>query len=341
MQNETIWQPAVSGLTASHRVLALAVSPDYATDQTLLALASWNNPPDYVLHYGVFNSGDGGVSWTQVGSGLPDEPLAGLMFSPHLATDNVAYVTTRAGALYRSRDRGSSWTIVGTAPGQPAFADVVVDGAGAVFVASDAGVWRYKTSQFDIVINGGFETRDAWVLPVTPKTARYSDTVVYDGRQAMQIGSVGGANVPAYSSAWQEVKIPAGTKTAMLAFYTYAVSGDGDIAAESAVLAPNSPAALSETAVAAAGDAQYALIRDPGSNTVLETLFWEQSNGQTWQSRSYDLSAYAGQTMRLHFGVYNDGSDGHTGLIVDNVALLVGTEISRSYAVYLPVVQSP
>ena len=113
------------------------------------------------------------------------------------------------------------------------------------------------------------------------------------------------------------------------------------MAAEAAVLAPNSPAAFSETAAAAAGDAQYALIRDPGSDEVVQTLFWEQSNGQMWQSRTYDLSAYAGQTIRLHFGVLNDGSGGHTGLMVDNVSLLVGTGASGLYDVFLPVVRSP
>jgi photosystem II stability/assembly factor-like uncharacterized protein len=343
---ETIWQTAVSGLTDSHCILALAVSPAYATDQTLLALTSWNNPSDNTLHYGIFTSSDGGVNWTQVGAGLPNEQLVGLTFSPNLATESLVYVTTRAGALYRSWDKGSSWTLVGTTPGQPGFADVAVDQNGAVLVASDAGVWRYMTSQFDIVINGGFETQDSWTLPVTSKPAQYSDVIVYDGRQAMQIGSIGGDNAAAYSSARQNITIPVGTKMAMLTFYTYAISGDVEMAEELAIFPLNqvgadSPAAVTEPARVASGDAQYALILDPDDDNILESLFWEQANGQTWHSRTYELSAYAGQTISLHFGVFNDDSGGHTGLIIDNVSLLVDSEINKPYVVYLPLLKKP
>jgi photosystem II stability/assembly factor-like uncharacterized protein len=341
LPGEAMWQTAVSGLTDAHRILAIAVSPNYASDQTLLVLAAWSNPPDFTNHYGVFSSSDGGANWAQLGIGLPDEPLAGLAISPTWGGDGLAYVTTRGGNLYRSRDKGLTWTLVGNAPDQPGFADVVVDQNGAVFVASGVGVWRYETSQFDIMINGGFETEDVWNLPGTSQPAQYGDTIVYDGQQAMQIGSFGGDNVSAYSSARQNVTIPAGTQTADLTFYTYAVSGDGVIARETAVFPQNSIAAITEPAETTDGDSQYALILDPDDDTILETLFWEQSNSQMWQSRTYDLSAYAGQTIRLHFGTFNDGSGGHTGFIVDNVSLLVDAEIIWSQAIYLPVVVKP
>ncbi len=341
LPGETMWETAVSGLSDSHYILTLAVSPAYASDQTLLALASWSNPPDYTLHYGVFTSSDGGANWTQVGIGLPDEPLAGLALSPSFGSDGLAYVTTQDGALYRSRDRGVSWTLVGSAPNRPGFADVVVDQSGAVFVATDAGVWRYETPQFDIIINGGFETEDVWDLPGTTQSAQFSDNIVYDGQQAMQIGSFGGENVAAYSSARQDVTIPTGTQTAKLTVYTYAVSGDGGMAGETAVFPQSFSPTVAEPTGAAAGDAQYALVLDANSGAILETLFWEQSNSQLWQPRIFDLSAYAGQAIRLHFGVYNDGSGGHTGLVIDNVSLLVDAEIIWPNSVYLPVVLKP
>lgn len=340
LPGETMWQTAVSGLTDSHYISALAVSPAYASDQTLLALASWSTP-DYTTHFGVFTSTDGGANWIQVGTGLPNEPLAGLALSQTFSSDGLAYITVRSGDLYRSRDRGVSWTLVGSAPDQPGFADVVVAESGAVFVASDSGIWRYDTSQFDIVINGGFETEDAWDLPGTPQPAQFSDAIAYVGRQAVQIGSVSGDNVAAYSSARQDVTIPAGTQTAVLTFYTYAVSGDGTMAGKTAVFPQNSIAVVTEPTGATGGDAQYVLILDPDSGAILETLFWQQSNGQMWQFYTYDLSAYAGQTIRLHFGVHNDGSGGHTGLVVDNVSLLVDAEIIWPNALYLPVVLKP
>ena len=230
---------------------------------------------------------------------------------------------------------------MGNAPGQPGFADVVVNGDGTVFVATDAGVWQYETSQFDILTNGGFETEDAWILPTTTKPAQFGRTIVYSGEQAMHIGSFGDVNEYAYSSTRQDVTIPAGTQTAMLTFYTYAASGDVEMAAETAVFPTNSSNITLQPAAAPAGDAQYALILDPSNDDIVEILFWEQSNGQMWHSHSYDLTAYAGQTIRLHFGVYNDGENGRTGMIVDNVSLLADAEINWPFAVYLPVVIKP
>ncbi|MAT95906.1 MAG: hypothetical protein CL608_01965, partial [Anaerolineaceae bacterium] len=286
LPGETMWQTAVSGLTDSHRILTIAVSSNYASDQTLLVLASWSNPPDYLIHYGVFSSQDGGASWTQEGTGLPDEPLAGLALSPTLGGDGLAYVTTRGGDLYRSRDTGLTWTLVGSAPERPSFADVVVDQNGTVFVASDVGVWRYETSQFDIMINGGFETEEVWDLPGTSLPAQYGDTILYDGQQAMQTGSFGNDNVVAYSSARQDVTIPAGTQTATLSFYTYAVSGGGAMAGKTAVFPQNSITSIAEPTVTTGGDSQYAFILDPDTDAMLQTLFWEQSNSQMWQSRT-------------------------------------------------------
>ncbi|MHB8461824.1 MAG: hypothetical protein ACYDA1_04195, partial [Vulcanimicrobiaceae bacterium] len=40
---------------------------------------------------------------------------------------------------------------------------------------------------------------------------------------------------------------------------------------------------------------------------VLTTLYSEASNTNGWVNRSYDVSAYAGQTVSLFFGVYGSG----------------------------------
>ena len=37
---------------------------------------------------------------------------------------------------------------------------------------------------------------------------------------------------------------------------------------------------------------------------------------------SYNLSAYAGQTVKLYFGVVNDGDGAPTGMYVDEVTLV-------------------
>ena len=47
------------------------------------------------------------------------------------------------------------------------------------------------------------------------------------------------------------------------------------------------------------------------------------SRDQRWNMRTYDLEVYAGQEVKLSFGVYNDGKDGITALYLDDVELCV------------------
>ena len=53
----------------------------------------------------------------------------------------------------------------------------------------------------------------------------------------------------------------------------------------------------------------------------MQTLFWDLSNAQKWQEHSYDLTPWAGQTVSLQWGVYNDGMGGQTAMYVDDVSL--------------------
>jgi hypothetical protein len=79
---------------------------------------------------------------------------------------------------------------------------------------------------------------------------------------------------------------------------------------------------ISATTVAA-GDAQYLLLLDPDTGGIVDVLFWELSNAQSWGQRTFDLTGYAGRSIKLHFGVYNDGVAGRAGMYVDNVALII------------------
>jgi photosystem II stability/assembly factor-like uncharacterized protein len=334
-EGETMWQMAASGLSEQHHVTAVAISPAYVSDQTLLLTASLSDPVTFVNHFSAYLSTDGGVNWTAVNAGLPDRSLTDVAFSPYFTIDHTAYVTTEDGELYRSRDGGISWTLVGSAPGQPAFYDVKVNRQGSVFVSSSQGVWQYTTPAEDILINGRFEANSGWEMPVTPYQARYTNDVVYDGQQAGQIGIVNDGNKPAYSSARQLITLPANTITATLSFQLYPVSGE-TVAASQAQLFPTT--GLDQTADTTAGDAQYGLVLDPDSGHVLETVFWELSNDQVWQPHTFDLSGYAGQTIQLHFGVYNDGVGGRTAVYLDNAALVIEQTSIWANKVYLPVV---
>ena len=55
---------------------------------------------------------------------------------------------------------------------------------------------------------------------------------------------------------------------------------------------------------------------------VLEMLQIGLENSQAWQeAEQFDLSTYAGQTVYIYFGVFNDGFGGATRLLIDDVSV--------------------
>jgi photosystem II stability/assembly factor-like uncharacterized protein len=81
-------------------VTALALSPDYTQDHTLLAGLSG---------YGLFKSTDGGALWQPRNAGLPSMGIRELLMSPAFAVDQTVFARLRTGGLFRSTDGGESW----------------------------------------------------------------------------------------------------------------------------------------------------------------------------------------------------------------------------------------
>ena len=71
-----------------------------------------------------------------------------------------------------------------------------------------------------------------------------------------------------------------------------------------------------------AEDAQYVFVYAE-DNTVLRRRYWQPPlDHRAWTEHSIDLSAFAGQTVKLYFGVFNDGDGAPTGMYVDEVTLV-------------------
>jgi photosystem II stability/assembly factor-like uncharacterized protein len=188
-----------------------------------------------------------------------------------------------------------------------------------------------------LIVNGGMEEDLAWIMPATPATAAYSTAQAHTGERSVRIGIISGTNREAYSSVYQQVTIPAHTITATLTFWLYPVSTGTLLLPDSVEILPG-VATGQLPAVAAANDAQYALILDQNGNT-LETLLWTRRNSQTWESYTFDLSGYIGQTIRILFGVYNNGSGGITGIYLDDVSLDACRPMpEQPYKIYLPII---
>lgn len=201
----------------------------------------------------------------------------------------------------------------------PASHDVVcAQGAGAsCSVTFDAASSRQLRNHcWEWVANGGCEVDDTWSFPTTPVTAGYSTAQAHTGARSIRVGIVGTANRFAYSSARQRITLPVTVTDATLTLWLYPTSTE----VRQAAFVPEMATGRVPNTVAA-GDAQFILIMDD-NGAILETLLWTLDGSETWTAHTFDLSAYIGQSFWLHFGVFNDGTGGTTGMFVDDVSLV-------------------
>lgn len=151
-----------------------------------------------------------------------------------------------------------------------------------------------------LLTNGGFESDDGWTIHDTSYPARYVLAPRHAGTRAMALGIQDpAANVYSYSSLDQVVDLSSvgPDEHVMLSFWYYATSEDTTI------------------------DRQYALWLDDAGN--YEALMWTLEDEGNWLQRHIDLSAHRGQRATLRFGVYNDGEEGVTAMVLDDVVLQV------------------
>lgn len=173
------------------------------------------------------------------------------------------------------------------------------------------------------MVNAGFEYDSGWHFPVTAYSAGYSTESWHSGARSARSGirSIGD-NRFSYSSVQQTVTIPSAPVSVTLSLWWNAFSTEAGSPSETAVSnqIAQAVAAGTQPDESLAGDRQYILLLD-AQGVVLKQLLWTRRNLQQWQPLTFDLSDYAGETVRLHFGVYNDGVGGVTSIFIDDVTL--------------------
>ncbi len=292
--------------------------------------------------------------------GLPGvyEPFPRLLaVSPAFPADRSLY-TALSGqpvalpdhTLYRSFDAGTSWVAIGPPPDNPDVNDMVgtaaPDEGARVHLATAAGVWSYGGACSQRLVNPGFEFDAAWNFPRTPYSAGYYTATVYSGNRSLRAGiTEAAANVRAYSTGQQLVTLPADALSVTLSMWLYPFSTEGAFTPTLTAGGAEAPVTVSETdgsesARAPTSDRQYVLLLDPNAN-ILATLLWGRSDTRAWERRTFDLSQYAGQTIRVHLGTYNDGINGVTALVADDAMLTVCMPVRPAQTTgYLPLVFS-
>jgi hypothetical protein len=148
------------------------------------------------------------------------------------------------------------------------------------------------------IVNPSFETDEAWQIPRTEYPAGYSYSRPHTGMRSMRLGIPAGGNLYSYSSAQQAVDLPASATEATLTFYYWPVTAWPDT------------------------DRIYFCVLRASDDVALQTTVWTDYE-QAWHQRSFDLGAYAGQRIKVHFGVKNDGENWITSVYLDDVELWV------------------
>ncbi|MFZ6842996.1 Ig-like domain-containing protein [Undibacterium sp. RuTC16W] len=173
------------------------------------------------------------------------------------------------------------------------------DAANNVGTSSAVSFTVNNTTSTQLILNGGFESGG------TSWTAT-SGVVSSDTTQASHAGTykawMNGYGATHTDSIYQQVTIPSASTSATLSFWLKVVSD--------------------ETTTTQAYDTLQVQVRN-SSNTVLATLatYSNLNKGSTYLNKTFDLSAYKGQTIRIYFlGV--EGSVTATSFLVDDVSLI-------------------
>lgn len=150
---------------------------------------------------------------------------------------------------------------------------------------------------FDLIQNGGFEQTGGWQIGSSAYPAAYTMVRAHTGQRSMRLGIDSGNNVYSWSTIAQQIVIPASASAVWLSCWYYPQSTD------------------------TSSDFGYISIYHEYLNVELQRLRNIRENTQEWTYYERSLEAFKGMTVRVLFGVYNDGLDGVTAIYLDDVAV--------------------
>ena len=174
----------------------------------------------------------------------------------------------------------------------------------------------------DIIINGGFEKTNGWVLPLTEYSAVYSEAQAHSGDWSVRTGIINpDHDTWSYSEAQQLVYIPSDADTATLGFWIYPISQeDPKLSSLSSRL--DSFGRLPEGTMLY-DDVQFALVIYGGYDYF---KWYDLRDSQSWEYRTVSLIEFAGTYITVDFGTFNNGpyyGTGVSAMYVDDVTLTI------------------
>jgi photosystem II stability/assembly factor-like uncharacterized protein len=284
---------------------ALALSPDYAHDQTVFAVSAYPYPAA-----GVYRSTDGGETWTH----LKTAYTGILALSPGYAEDGVVF-TGDFDYLLRSADRGDTWTPVFDGPVSALILSPDFDVDRTAYLVSDGDLYRSE----DAGLTWGMITTDLparpGVLTFGPANALYAGA----GNEGVYLSTDGGHH-------WESIgDFPAGRRITVLKWRGGDRSDDGTLyAGTDAGLWAYRPSGPSPSPAAELVNGDF----EDGFYPL-----WGQSIANGWAP--YILSGeptLAGERSTVHSGRWAYKVSGHAPFTA-GLAQVVGVQPGRTYRV--------
>lgn len=154
------------------------------------------------------------------------------------------------------------------------------------------------TTATELVRNGGFESGSTGWTATSGTITNSSSYAAHGGTWKLWLNGYGSANT---EYGYQTLTIPSTATTATFSFWLRVAS--------------------SETTTTTAYDTLKVQLRSTG-NSVLATLatYSNLNKGSTYVQRSFDVSAYRGQTVRIHFEG-TEGAQVATSFLIDDVSV--------------------
>jgi hypothetical protein len=151
----------------------------------------------------------------------------------------------------------------------------------------------------EAIANGGFENGFAsWSIDATVPPPVIEHTIVHTGASSALLGTVVGTNEPLGDTQISQTLTLSAGSTPTLSFWEWPLTTDS-----------------------VTFDQQYVRVQPINPPGPVVVLMNEARDDETFIHRTFDLSRFAGSTVKLIFGVHQDGFGDITGMFVDDISV--------------------
>jgi hypothetical protein len=219
----------------------------------------------------------------------PDDPTVARM---EIYIDNVMKASNT-----NSNSITYSWNTTTYSNGNHTIYSKAYDAAGNVGTSATINVTVNNTTG-QLIQNGGFETGNlnSWTLGGV-YLPFVSTTQKHGGTYSAQLGASTGGEPNGNSSMYQTITIPSTVTTATLTFWYWPSTTD-----------------------TITYDWQEAQVQNTSGGTLAQ-IMKVASNSRVWTQKTFDLTPYKGQTIRVYFNVHQDGYGDLTYMYLDDVSV--------------------